>query len=60
MSRKNMMAQIIKSFGFEDERTIWFIELCEEYPDTEHNNKCLEGIFGALINLEQYRAELEF
>ena len=59
MDRKTMIDRLIKSFGLEDSRVIWFCGLCEKYDDTEWNNKCLEGIFGGLLDLAQYEAELQ-
>ena len=58
MSREQMIDRLIESFGFEDSRVIWFINLCELYVDNEWNNKCLEGIFGSLLDLAQYESEL--
>lgn len=59
MTREQMQDRLIKSFGHEDTRVIWFAELCEQYPESDWNNKCLEGIFSALIDLAQYSAELQ-
>ena len=59
MTRKQMIDRLIASFGFEDSRVIWFCSLCEEYAENEWNNKCLEGLFGALLDLAQYAAELK-
>lgn len=58
MSREQMIDRLIESFGFEDSRVIWFVNLCELYVDNEWNNKCLEGIFGSLLDLAQYESEL--
>lgn len=58
MNREQMMDRLIESFGFEDNRVIWFGNLCELYEDNEWNNKCLEGIFGSLLDLAQYESEL--
>ena len=30
MTRKEMMDEVIKTRGMEDEKTIWFCELCED------------------------------
>ena len=59
MTREQMIDRLIESFGFEDNRVIWFINLCELYVDNEWNNKCLEGIFGGLFDLAQYESELQ-
>lgn len=59
MDREQMMNALIATFGFEDSRVIWFCNLCELYVDNEWNNKCLEGIFGSLLDLAQYASELE-
>ena len=58
MDREQMMNRLIESFGFEDSRVIWFCNLCELYVNNEWNNKCLESIFGALLDLAQYQSEL--
>ena len=59
MNREQMMDALIVAFGFEDSRTIEFCGLCEQYENNEWNNKCLEGIFGSLLDLAQYRSELK-
>lgn len=59
MSREQMQDRLIKSFGHEDDRVVWFCEMCEMYPENEWNNKCLEGLFSALLDLAQFLAELE-
>lgn len=59
MTREQMQDQLNKSFGHKDDRVVWFRGLCEKYPENEWNNKCLEGIFSALLDLAQYSAELD-
>lgn len=59
MTRNEMMNSVVKKFGYEDSRTIWFFELCEQYPNTESNNKHLESIVGSLFVLAQHSAALE-
>lgn len=59
MTREQMQDRLVKSLGMEDSRVIWFFNLCEEYEDNEWNNKCLEGVFGAILDLVQYVAEME-
>lgn len=51
MTREQMQDRLIKSFGHEDDRVIWFCGLCETYVENEWNNKCLEGLFSALLDL---------
>lgn len=59
MTREDAKNAIARALGLEDSRTIWFFQLCEDYEPTEHNDKCLIGIFEALMDLVQYEAELE-
>ena len=59
MTRKEMQDRLVKSLGMEDEMVIEFFKLCEQYPESDWNNKCLFGIFEAMLNLVQFRAELE-
>ena len=59
MTREEMIDRLVKSFGHEDSRVVWFCGLCEEFEENEWNNKCLEGLFGSLLDLAQYSAELK-
>lgn len=43
-TREEMLTDIIRMFGFEDERTIDFAQKCEEWENTNFNNDRLEGI----------------
>ena len=41
-TREEMLTEVIKMFGFEDERTIEFARKCEDYPTSKFNDERLE------------------
>lgn len=49
MTKTEMCNAIIKRLGFEHKATIFFIQLCEDYPNAD-DYKMYE-VFYALINL---------
>lgn len=57
MTREEMMNYLVSREGLEAEATVWFFELCEEYPNA--TDEKLYGVFTALLDLIQYVAELE-
>ena len=42
-TREEMLTEVIRMFGFEDERTIEFARKCENYPKGKFNDERLEG-----------------
>jgi hypothetical protein len=59
MTKEHLMNEAISFFGHEDKRTIWFCRLCENYPETPWNLRCLENLLKALFELVIYESELE-
>ena len=59
MTRKEMQDKLIRVFGMEDSRVVWFFQLCEDYDDNEWNNKCLEGMVMALLDIARIQSEME-
>ena len=53
MTRKEMMDKVIKTRGMEDEKTIWFCELCEDFRLTE------DALFSAFIVAITYPIDTE-
>ena len=51
MTREQMMDAIIKKFGFEDGRTIWFCSMCEDKSLTDYT---IENAFITLDTLKNY------
>lgn len=43
-TREEMLTEVIRMFGFEDERTIDFAAKCEEWEANNFNDDRLEGI----------------
>ena len=43
-TREEMLTEVIRMFGFEDERTIDFAAKCEEWEANNFNDDHLEGI----------------
>lgn len=43
-TREEMLTEVIRMFGFEDERTIDFAIKCEEWANNNFNDDRLEGI----------------
>ena len=43
-TREEMLTEVIRMFGFEDERTIDFATKCEEWAENNFNDDRLEGI----------------
>ena len=53
MTREKMMDKIIKTRGMEDEKTIWFCGLCEDFRLTE------DALFSAFIVALTYPTDTE-
>ena len=53
MIREKMMDKVIKTRGMEDEKTIWFCGLCENFRLTE------EALFSAFIVALTYPIDTE-
>jgi hypothetical protein len=53
MTRKEMMDEVIKTRGMEDEKTIWFCELCEDSSLRD------ETLFLAFIAAVTYPIDVE-
>lgn len=51
MTREQMMDKIIKKYGFEDERTIWFCNLCEDKTATDY---IIENAYIVLETMKNY------
>ena len=51
MTREQMMDAIIKKYGFEDTRTIWFCNLCEDKTTTDYT---VENAFIVLDTMKRY------
>lgn len=51
MTREQMMDKIIRKFGFEDKRTIWFCALCE---DKIAIKEAIENAYFALETMKNY------
>lgn len=58
-TREKMQDTIVKALGFENELTIWFFKLCEQYEDNPHNNRKLFEIIATLLILAHDASELE-
>ena len=48
-TREEMLTEVIRMFGFEDERTIDFATKCETYPD---NNLSLDRLEGEIAKMK--------
>ena len=59
MNREEMQNRLIKALGFEHPAVVEFYRLCDEYDDNAWNNRCLFGMFEAILDLVQYASELE-
>ena len=53
MTREEMIDKVIKTRGMEDEKTIWFCELCEDFRLTE------DALFSAFIVALTYPIDTE-
>jgi hypothetical protein len=53
MTREEMMDEVIKTRGMEDEKTIWFCEMCEDSSLTD------EALFPAFITALTFPMEEE-
>lgn len=53
MTREKMMDKVIKTRGIEDEKAIWFCELCEDFRLTE------DALFLAFIMALAYPIDTE-
>ena len=53
MTREEMMDKVIKTRGMEDEKTIWFCRLCENYKIAE------DALFSAFIMALAYPIDTE-
>ena len=53
MTREKMMDKVIKTRGLEDEKTIWYCGLCENYRLTE------DALFSAIIVALAYPIDIE-
>lgn len=51
MTREQMMDKIIKKYGFEDARTIWFCNLCEDKTATDYT---VENAYIVLETMKSY------
>lgn len=51
MTREQMMDNIIKKYGFEDERTVWFCNLCEDKTATDYT---VENAYIVLETMKNY------
>lgn len=59
MNREEMKNRLIRALSLEHPAVVEFFRLCEEYEDNAWNNRCLFGMFEALLDLVQYASELE-
>ena len=50
-TREEMLTEVIRMFGFEDERTIDFASKCEEWANNNSNDDRLEGIIAKHQNM---------
>ena len=57
MNKEEMMNEVIKMRGFEDEMTIWFCEMCEK---SNMDNRELCVAFRLVINYPIYEDEEDF
>ena len=51
MTREQMMDNIIKKYGFEDVRTVWFCNLCEDKTTTDYT---VENAYIVLETMKNY------
>lgn len=51
MTREQMMDNIIKKYGFEDARTVWFCNLCEDKTTTDYT---VENAYIVLETMKNY------
>lgn len=52
MSKEEMMNDLIKTRGFEDEMTIYFCEMCEKKPNMDNRELCV--LYRLIINYPIY------
>ncbi len=57
MNKEEMINEVIKMRGFEDEMTIWFCEMCEK---SNMDNRELCVAFRLVINYPIYEDEEDF
>lgn len=48
-TRMRMQDKVIRKFGFENEFTLWFCDMCGKFEENDWNNKCIEIAFKALM-----------
>lgn len=51
MTREQMMDNIIKKYGFEDARAVWFCNLCEDKTTTDYT---VENAYIVLETMKNY------
>lgn len=56
-TREEMLTEVIRMFGFEDERTIEFARKCENYPKGKFNDERLEGEVAKYKTMEWWSEE---
>lgn len=59
-TREEMLIDIVKMFGFEDERTIDFAHKCEKWEENDFNDNRLENIVAKhQVIMKRYALYLE-
>ena len=56
-TREEMLTEVIRRYGFEDERTIEFARKCETYPTGKFHDERLEGEVARLKTMEWWSEE---
>lgn len=54
MTREEILNAVVTDFGFESEITILIHKLAEEFPDSYWNNQCLETLYNAYADLQNF------
>lgn len=48
LSRTEMAINVIKKFGFEHKKTIWFCNLCEKLKNTKDNDNLIRYYYSTI------------
>ena len=51
LKREEMKNRIANALGLENRCVVEFFRLCDEYEDSDWNNKCLNGIFDNMMSI---------
>ena len=54
LTRQEMQDNLVKMLGLEDEFVVMFFGFCEDYPETELNDKRIYNLYKAYMDLVEY------